>query len=78
MNDKEIIQEMRETLVAVGDASLVKLTLVNGFFTEAFVKDCINSISMMNVRIMLGENPSPLERLAIRVLMDSANIANNV
>lgn len=76
MNDKEIIERMRRTLVAHygGTGKVVTLQFQHGHFNETFVQECISELEKLLMMGVLGELPNPLEKLAIHLLMDSAGI----
>lgn len=55
--------------------SVVHLDLTNKFFTAEFVEQCINEFAKVSAMTQAGINRvSPLERLAIMLLLDSAGI----
>lgn len=76
MNDATIIQQMRTALVRKGSAPLVRLSFTGaGFFNETFVQQCVDEVEKVTQLAASGiEQPSPLERLAIHLLMESAGI----
>lgn len=74
MADNEILQQMRDVLVPKGSADLVRLGKTEMFFESGFVKSCLNELSRMRILAVLGEEASPLQKLAYEVLKSSAFI----
>lgn len=75
-DDATLIATMRAALRPAGTAPVVRLDLNNKYFDEAFVQRCVDEVEKlvrMDGPMGLG-GPSPLERLAIHLLMDSAGI----
>jgi hypothetical protein len=77
MNRDNIILQMRESLVPKGTKPVVRLFLKDAsFFNYEFITGCIDEINKRSliVKAELDEF-TPLEKLAMHVLFDSAYIA---
>ena len=69
---------LKRCLQPGGTADIVPIgwhcsTSRSAFYDRAFVHSCVDEIDKVTVRAMLGETPTPLERLAIELLMESAH-----
>ena len=70
-----IVSRLRAALQPQGTAPIVRLHLNGcGMFNHDFVTKCIDEIERMDIRIGLGNPPTELEKLAIHLLLDSADI----
>lgn len=70
-----IIERLRANLKPIGTAPVVRLQLANyGMFDSDFISKCIDDIERLGIRCALGDKITPLEQLAIQILMDSAYI----
>ena len=75
MTDGEIIKQMRATLVPNGTAPIVQLFISGGYYKEEFVFQCIDYLEKKLIMVNIGmDTLSPIEGLAIDVLLDSAYI----
>lgn len=72
VTDKELLQQMRDVLVPKGTADLVRISGKEMYFSSSFIASCINELSRIRLTAMLGEEPSPLQKLAYELLKDSA------
>lgn len=72
----DVLQQMRDVLQPKGTLPCVRLFLKSSaFFEQAFVTDCINELEhAATIAGALGEPLSPLQKLALHVLKDSAFI----
>ena len=69
-----LFEQLEHTLIGHG-RPVVHLDLTNKFFNVEFVEQCINEFAKVSVMSQAGVNRvSPLERLAIMLLLDSAGI----
>lgn len=73
MPDKEIMQQMRDVLRPRGTGDIVRLH-TEVFYETAFVTSCINEVTKLRMRAMLGDDVTPLEQLGLQVLLSSAHI----
>ncbi len=75
-SDSNIIQSLKDNLKGSGTSKTVRLFLNSpSCFREKFVKDCIKDLESKVMLWKSGiEDVTPLERLAIYVLKDSAYI----
>lgn len=71
-----VFQQMREVLQPKGTAPLVRLFLGDAaYFDEAFVRECIDDLERTGISAhALGEPLTPLQKLAMNVLTESALI----
>lgn len=74
MNDQEIIQRLRDTLVPAGTSPVVRLFFQNAYFSHDFVKECIDEVEKLQIGVILGVPATALQRLAMNALLDSAYI----
>lgn len=70
MSQENIIKKLRESIVKTPNG-LVRLDLNNNYFSGDFIKKCINEL---NIKVIMEEKLSDLERLAVCILFDTANI----
>lgn len=71
----DIIQCMRDNLQPKGSAPIVILRTYGGIeMAPEFVNKCIDELERMPTRVLMGDEPSNLEKLAYQLLLDSANI----
>lgn len=69
-----LFEQLEHTLIGHG-RPVVHLDLTNKFFNVEFVEQCINEFANVSAMSQAGVNRvSPLERLAIMLLLDSAGI----
>lgn len=69
------IEQMREALKPKGTAKVCRLHLAQyGMYDSDFIASCIDDIQRLHLRVMMGEEATNLEKLAISILMDSAGI----
>jgi len=72
------IQQMESMLKPQGTEPVVRLFLKgSSYFDEQFVNDCIKEIKRFPIKLALGEKLSPLQKLGMMVLADSAYIDIN-
>ena len=70
-----VIGRMRDHLQPKGTAPIVQLQLAgHGMFNSDFITKCINELERMDIRAVMGEGPTNLEKLAYQLLKDSAYI----
>lgn len=70
-----IVSRLRARLIPSGTAPIVRLQLNGcGIFNHEFITKCIDEMERMDIRIALGNPPTELEKLAIHLLLDSADI----
>lgn len=70
-----IVERMRKELQPLGTAPVVQLFLADDGMTNSdFVARCIDELDNMHIRALLGERPTNLEKLAYKLLLDSAHI----
>jgi hypothetical protein len=76
VNNTELIGRLRESLQPQGSLNVVGIRTRQPdlWLYEDFVSGCIDELERMPMRIALGEGPTNLEKLAIQLLLDSANI----
>lgn len=77
--DADTLDTMRRALVRKGTSPLVRLSFRGGsggaYFNETFVQQCVDEVAKVTRLAASGiEQPTPLERLAIHLLLDSALI----
>lgn len=73
--DNDIIETMRKTLVPGGTSPIVRLSLKNSsYFDAEFIRSCIDELERIPVMVAMGERVSPLQKLALCVLKDSAGV----
>lgn len=73
MSPQEKLIVMRQTLVPQGTAPLVGLRLRDATYVDKdFVTAALNELERLPVMIAMGEEVSPLQKIAIMVLQDSA------
>lgn len=65
---------LKEQLQARGTAKVVRLAFLGSgaFYKEDFVHECLDEIQNVIMRKILGEEATPLELLAMQVLIESA------
>ncbi len=73
MSDRQHIETMRAALRRRGTSPVVRLQLNHAYFNEDYVQQCVDEVERVIRRTPL-EPASPLERLAIHLLLDSAGI----
>jgi len=75
INNKALAEQILEGL-DLGDRTIVSLQLDNRFFNLAFIKECLTEIQQleMAMKVQLVEGPSPLQKLALYLLLDSSSI----
>jgi hypothetical protein len=66
--DINFIESMKSRLFSSRD--FVRLDLDNHYFDTDFIKDCIENVE----KCIINKHISPLEKLAILLLLDSADI----
>jgi hypothetical protein len=72
-----VICTMREVLRRKGTSPLVRLDLNNHFFNETFVQQCVDELESKSRLSAAGLHTlTPLERLALHLLSDSAGIGH--
>ena len=72
------IQQMELMLKPQGTEPVVKLFLKgSSYFDEKFVNECIEEMKRIPIITAMGEKLSPLQKLGIFVLTDSAYIDIN-
>jgi hypothetical protein len=70
-----IISRLRATLKPQGTAPAVQLRLSGyGLFNADFITQCIDEAERLNIRVACGDRPTALEKLALNLLLDSADI----
>lgn len=70
-----IISRLRATLKPQGTAPAVQLHINGlGMFHADFIAQCIDEIERLNIRMACGDRPTALEKLALNLLLDSADI----
>lgn len=75
MSGIDFINIMERTLVPQGTLPLVRLFLKDSsYFSEEFIKSCIQEIERLPMNMALGEKITPLQKLGMYVLLDSAYI----
>lgn len=76
MSSSELIKRLRDSLQPQGSLNVVgiRTRMSDLWLDEEFVSSCIDELERMPMRIALGEVPTNLEKLAIQLLLDSANI----
>lgn len=77
MEYQEIIQRLRDNLQPKGTAPVVLLRPIHSSGIEMhvdFVQACIDELEQMRYRIVMGDGPTNLEKLAYQLLLDSAYI----
>jgi len=68
-----VLEVMRRNLVPRGTAPLVGLRLQSATYVDKeLVTAAINELEKLPLMVMLGEEVSPLQKIAIMVLRDSA------
>jgi hypothetical protein len=75
MTDEEILTQMRDVLRPKGTMDAVRLGGKPMWFKTEFVNACINELSRLRIQAILGDEPTPLQKLAYEVLKDSAYIS---
>jgi hypothetical protein len=73
-NDIASVAFLKEQLQARGTAKVVRLAFLDSsaYYKEDFVHACLDEIQQVILRKMLGEEATPLEMLAMQVLLESA------
>lgn len=72
-DDQDIIAQMKAELAPQGTAPLVRLFLREAsYFKKEFVDACIKEMETLPARAAVDSKISALEKLAVRVLVDSA------
>ena len=75
IKELSITDQMRKTFVPSGTAPIVQLSLSEyGLANSDFVLKCIEELEHLPLRTQLGNPPTNLEKLAYRLLCDSAFI----
>lgn len=75
MNHTDLIQNMKDALQPGGTSPIVRLFLRDSsYFNKDFIDSCIEELERLPVLITLGEKMTPLQQLALYVLMDSSYI----
>lgn len=74
MNDREVIKQMRDQLQPKGSLDVVIISTKSMVFEAGFITKCINEIERIPTLIIMGEEVSPLQLLAIQILKDAAYI----
>ena len=77
MTDRAIVGLLRKNLVARGTANVVRIQMQEpAIFRASFIQDAIDDLEhrLLLLRLDPGDVFSPLERLAIRVLIESAGL----
>ena len=70
-----VIDDLKNSLIHVRDSNIVVLDLNNKFFNKPYVSDVIDCLERKLSNVSVGlDDISPLEKLAITLLLDSANI----
>ena len=70
-----IIDDLKKNLYLYKDSEVVVLELYDKFFNKSYVLEVIDCLDRKLVNVSIGlEEISPLEKLAIALLLDSANI----
>lgn len=79
--DRDLLAQIREALKPKGTAPVVKLFLRdNTYYDEAYVKKILADLSTRLICIHAGfdDELTPLEKLAVQVLLDSAYIKQEI
>lgn len=79
--DRELLAQMREALRPQGTAPVVRLFLRdNTYYDEAYVKEILADLATKLTLIHAGleDKLSPLEKLGVQVLLDSAYIKQEI
>jgi len=75
MSEINVIEELKVNLVPGGTADIIALRFTDNFFNGEFVRECIDELSnKMKIGTILDEPLNALEKLAVQLLLDSANI----
>ena len=69
-----VIQELKDKLKPQGGATFVPLYLNDKWFNERFINLCVGEIERMEIRNVLGQPATNLEKLGLILLLDSAGI----
>jgi len=73
MDEMEMYQLLRDKLLVEN----APLKFKNPYFKPEFVSSCIEELALLNVRILTGNGASPLEKLALFLLLNSAGLDPN-
>jgi hypothetical protein len=65
--------DLRENLTPKGTLNVIRLFFENPFFNGDFIAQCITEAEALSAT---GSKPSPLQKLALYALLDSAYIFN--
>jgi hypothetical protein len=77
MTDADIINKLKQELIPRGSSELVRLFLKDSFYVrETKIKKLIKEIESINIKATLGVEPSELEKLGLKILLDSAYISD--
>ena len=70
-----VIDDLKKNLICNNNMEIVVLELHNKFFNKPYVSDVIDCLERKLSNVSVGlDDISPLEKLAITLLLDSANI----
>jgi len=71
----DFTERMKRCLSPQGTAPVVRLFLDSAtYFKKDFVDECVDEIRKIDLRVRMGDTPTPLELLAIHVLCDSSGV----
>lgn len=76
----EVVEHLKSLLVQKGTESVVSIgwfcpaTNNVAYMHKEFIDKCLDEIRNVVCRSALGETPTPLERLSIQLLMESARV----
>lgn len=70
----DLIEQVRSSLLEPG-RKVIRLNMnINPYFEPKFVQKCIEEAERLPLLAAMGEHPTPLQKLAIYLLFDSAHI----
>lgn len=70
-----VIEDLKENLIYSNNREIVILELNNKYFNKPYILDAIECLDRKVFNVSIGmETISPLEKLAITLLLDSADI----
>ena len=71
----DIIEDLRNNLKGQGNANVISLRISDNFFYEKYIHECIDDLEKSIIKYnKFGTELNNLEKLAITILLDTANI----
>lgn len=73
-NEKERkgLVEFLLDLAPLGTGKVLHLKWINPYFNEHFIKECIEELPKLELRMAMGEEMNSLEKLAVYAMLDLA------